>query len=128
MRHRKAKLVDPLQYEMSIMDEDLANYEPSFAWEMGPASPKQLQTLEKFGILPDVVETMGKASMLLDRLIKRRENGLTTPKQIRFLEQKGFKHVGTWSFESASKMIGIIAQHNWRVPWDIDPETYCPEA
>lgn len=128
MRHRKAKLVDPLQYEMSIMDEDLSNYEPSFVWEMGPASPKQLQTLEKFGILPDVVETMGKASMLLDRLIKRREEGLTTPKQIRFLEQKGFRHVGTWSFAAASKMIGIIAQHNWRVPWDIDPETYCPEA
>ena len=128
MRHRKAKLVDPLQYEMSIMDEDLANYEPSFAWEMGPASPKQLQALEKFGIMPDVVESMGKASMLLDRLIKRKENGLTTPKQIRFLEQKGFLHVGTWSFEAASKMIGIIAKHNWRVPWNIDPETYCPEA
>ena len=27
MKHRKRKLVDPLQFEMSIQAEDLANYE-----------------------------------------------------------------------------------------------------
>ena len=128
MRRRKRKLVDPLQYEMSIMDEDLVNYEPSFAWEMGPASAKQLQALEKFGIFTDSIECAGKASMLLDRLIKRKENGLTTPKQIRFLENKGFQHVGTWAFETASKMIARIAANNWMVPWDVDPEEYVPEA
>ena len=128
MRRRKRKLVDPLQYEMSIMDEDLVNYEPSFAWEMGPASAKQLQALEKFGIFTDSIECAGKASMLLDRLIKRKENGLTTPKQIRFLENKGFQHVGTWAFGTASKMIARIAANNWMVPWDIDPEEYVPEA
>ena len=128
MRRRKRKLVDPLQYEMSIMDEDLANYEPSFAWEMGPASERQLQALEKFGIFTESIESAGKASMLLDRLIKRKENGLTTPKQIRFLENKGFQHVGTWAFETASKMIARIAANNWMVPWDVDPEEYVPEA
>ncbi len=128
MRRRKRKLVDPLQYEMSIMDEDLVNYEPSFAWEMGPASAKQLQALERFGIFTESIECAGKASMLIDRLIKRKENGLTTPKQIRFLENKGFQYVGTWSFESASKMIARIAANNWMVPWDINPEDYAPEA
>lgn len=128
MRHRRAKLVDPLQYEMSIMDEDLANWQPSFVWEMGPASEKQLKTLEKFGIYTEAVENAGKASMLLDRLIKRKESGLTTPKQIRFLENKGFKHVGTWSFNAATTMIGRIALNHWMIPSGINPETYQPEV
>ena len=128
MRHRKAKLVDPLQYEMSIMDSDLANYMPSFAWEMGPASQKQLAALEKFGISSETIENSGKASMLLDRLIKRSKAGLATPKQIRLLENKGFVHVGEWSFEAASKMIGRIAQNHWYVPYGIVPATYMPEV
>ena len=37
-RRKKAKLVDPLQYEMSIQAEDLAGYVPAFGWEAGPPS------------------------------------------------------------------------------------------
>ena len=128
MRNRKAKLVDPLQYEMSIMDSDLANYMPSFAWEMAPASQKQIDALEKFGISSETIENAGKASMLLDRLIKRSKAGLATPKQIRLLERKGFIRVGEWSFEAASKMIGRIAQNHWYVPYGIVPATYVPEV
>ena len=127
MRHRKAKLVDPLQYEMSIMDADLANYVPSFAWEMAPATEKQIKALENFGIMPDNIENAGKASMLLGRLIKRRQSGLATPKQIRFLESKGFLHVGTWAFDAASKMITLISQNHWTVPYYIVPATYTPK-
>ena len=128
MRNRKRKLVDPLQFEMSIQAEDLSSYVPTFAWEMAPASDRQLAALEKFGIFPDSVECSGKASMLLDRLGKRRDEGLTTPKQIRFLEQKGFRHVGTWSFDAASKMISRIHANGWRVPRGVDPATYDPGA
>ena len=45
MRSRKRKLVDPLQFEMSIQAEDLAGYVPSFGWEMSPPSDKQVQSL-----------------------------------------------------------------------------------
>ena len=51
-------------------------------------------------------------------------DGLTTPKQIRFLEQKGFRHVGTWPFEAARKLIHRIAANGWRVPYGIDPASY----
>ena len=124
MRKRKRKLVDPLQFEMSIMDQDLQSYTPSFGWEMAPASEKQIKALEKYGIYPDSVNNAGKASLLLDRLHKRQEEGLATPKQIRLLENKGFKQVGTWSFESARKLINRIAASGWRVPNGIDPATY----
>lgn len=124
MKRRKKKLVDPLQFEMSIQAEDLSSYVPAFGWEMGPPSDKQVKALEKLGILPDEIDNAGKATKLLERLDKRRMDGLTTPKQIRFLEQRGFQHVGTWQFETARKLIDRIAGNGWRVPTGINPATY----
>ncbi len=126
MRKRKRALVDPLQYEMSIQDVDLANYVPAFGWEMAPASDKQIKALENFGIFTDEIECAGKAKLLLDKLSKRRQAGMTTPKQIRFLEQRGFKHVGEWEFEGAKKLIDRIAVNGWRIPRGIDPREYNP--
>lgn len=128
MRKRKSRLVDPLQFEMSIQAEDLANYSPVFPYEMAPASAKQLAALEKFGIMPDTVQNAGHAGKILDRLIARREQNLTTPKQIRFLEGKGFQHVGTWPFDAANKMIARISGNGWRIPAGINPQTYRPEG
>lgn len=127
MKKRKRALVDPLQYEMSIQDSDLMNYIPAFGWEMSPPSNEQIKALEKFGIFPDEVGNAGKASLILDKLSKRREAGLTTPKQIRFLEGRGFKHVGTWDFDDASKMISRISANNWHIPKGVTPETYVPQ-
>lgn len=124
MKKRKRKLVDPLQFEMSIQAEDLAGYVPAFGWEMAPPSEKQKSTLEKLGIMPDEIDNAGKATKLLERLDKRRREGLTTPKQIRFLESRGFQHVGTWQFDTAKNLIDRIAGNGWRVPNDIIPQEY----
>lgn len=126
MKTRKRQLVDPLQFEMSIQAEDLSGYVPSFGWEMAPPSDKQLKSLEKFGIMPDEIDNAGKASMLLDRLHKRMTEGLTTPKQIRCLEKRGFRHVGTWLFRDAQEMIGRMAACGWRIPHGVDPAAYEP--
>jgi superfamily II DNA or RNA helicase len=124
MKRRKRKLVDPLQFEMSIQAEDLSGYVPAFGWEMSPPSDKQKKTLEKLGIMPDEIDNAGKASKILERLDKRRQEGLTTPKQIRCLEKYGFQHVGTWQFDTAKKLIDRIAANGWRVPRDINPLEY----
>lgn len=124
MKRRKKKLVDPLQFEMSIQAEDLSGYVPAFGWECAPPSDKQKKTLEKLGIMPDEIDNAGKATKLLERLDKRRTEGLTTPKQIRFLESRGFQHVGTWQFETARKLIDRIAANGWRIPADINPQEY----
>ena len=116
--------MDPLQFEMSIQAEDLISYRQTFGWEMEPPSDKQRERLEKLGILPDEITSAGKASLLLDRLQKRIELGLATPKQIRFLEARDFRHVGTWPFEAAKKLIDRIAANEWITPRDIDPQTY----
>lgn len=127
MRKRKRRLVDPLQFEMSIQAEDLADYVPAFGIEMSPPTDKQLKALEKFGIFTDDIGNFGKASKLLDRLKKRQTEGLTTPKQIRLLERYGFKNVGMWTFDSASSLINRIAANGWRVPRGIRPAEFKPE-
>jgi superfamily II DNA or RNA helicase len=126
MRHRKRSLVDPLQYAMSIAAEDLAGYEPAFGWEMGPASAAQLAALEKAGIFPDGIANAGMASKILDHLQNRRAGGLATPKQIRFLEGRGFQRVGTWQFDGAKELIDRIAGNGWRVPRGVEPGAYRP--
>ena len=128
MKKRKRDLVDPLQYEMSINAADLANYVPAFGWECAPPSDKQKEALTKMGIFPDEIENAGKAKLILDRLQKRRAEGLTTPKQIRRLEKFGFRKVGEWSFDEASRLIGRIAANNWKVPRDIKPAEYVPDS
>lgn len=126
MRRRKRKLVDPLQYAISIAAEDLVGYVPTFAWEMAPASTKQLEFLEKRGIFTESVKNMGMASMIIDRLKRRQDEGLSTPKQIRCLERYGFRQVGTWRFDDASALISRLAGNNWSVPHGISPANYRP--
>jgi hypothetical protein len=83
--------------------------------------------LERRGIFPDEIDSAGKAQLLIDRLQKRQAEGLTTPKQIRFLEGRGFQHVGTWTFDSAKRLIDRIAVNGWRIPAGIVPGAYKPE-
>ncbi len=126
MRRRTRRLVDPLQYAMSIAAEDLVGYVPIFAWEMAPASTKQLELLEKRGIFAESVQNMGMASMIIDRLKRRQDEGLSTPKQIRCLEKYGFLHVGTWQFEQANNAIARIQSHSWRLPYGFNAAEYRP--
>ena len=128
MKGRKRKLVDPLQFEMSIMAEDLSGYVPAFGWEMAPASDAQKAKLEKAGIYPDEIECAGKASLIIDLLAKRRDEGLATPRQIRQLEQRGFKHVGEWDMRDAHAMISRIQANGWRTPASVNPASYVPNA
>ena len=62
-----------------------------------------------------------------DVLAMRKLKGLSSPRQIRFLEGKGFLGVEAWSFEQAMAMINRIADNGWRVPSNINPQKYSPE-
>ena len=99
---------------------------PSFLSEQAPPSEAQIETLEKMGINASAIDNSGKASLLIDRVIKRREMGFATPKQIRLLESRGFRKVGNWSFEDANKMITRIAANGWRLPRGMVAKEYKP--
>lgn len=126
MRNRKRKLVDPLQYALSIAAEDLTSYVPTFPWEMAPPTERQLAFLEKRGIFAESVRNAGLASLLIDRLKRRQDAGLATPRQIRCLERYGFRQVGTWRFDDASALISKLADHNWRLPYSFNAAAYKP--
>ena len=128
MRKKKGRLIDPIQYGMSLSEEDLIDYEPTFEWEFMPPSEKQLSALGELDVDPERVPNAGYASVLLDRIKTRRENGMSSPKQIRLLERKGFRHVGDWTMSDASKLIGQIAANGWKTPNGIIPSQYKPVA
>lgn len=127
-KFKKSRLVDPLQFEMSIQAQDLSAYVPAFGWEMAAPTEQQLKDLEKNDINPGSVDNAGKASILLEHLSKRSALGLSSPKQIRQLEQRGFQNVASWSREQAKQLIDRIAVNGWRTPRSIDPRTYVPSA
>lgn len=127
-KRKKSKLVDPLQFEMSIQDMDLVNYRPPFGAAMQPPTDLQKQTLEKLQINPEGIESFGKAELLIDRIRQRQMEDMATPRQVRQLENRGFENVGQWSFEQARRLIDRIAGNGWKTPRDIDPHTYVPPA
>lgn len=127
MRRQKKKVVDVVQYELSIGSEALVNYEPQFAWEFLEPTEKQLSYLAKMNMDTDGL-TRGKAAALMDVMMRRQQCGMATPKQVRLLERYGFSHPGTWTFEEANSIIGRLSAAGWK-PWvaGINPKTYEPK-
>lgn len=125
-RSKDRKLVDPVYFGLLLDDDFINDYEPTFAWEMEEPTKRQLETLEKLGIRASAVKTKGLASKLMDKLTQRINLGLCTPKQMRFLEGKGFQNVLTWTMKEAGAMITRISANGWTIPAGIDPATYKP--
>ena len=112
-RQKKAKLIDPLQFFVAIGDMGLADYEPSFRWEAERATQKQIDMIRRNGIAVSDDLTKGAASMIIDRIITRRNQKLATIKQVMALERQGYENVGTWTFEQASRKISQLAAVGW---------------
>lgn len=127
MKNRDKRLVDPLKYVMSIQVPNIADFASSFGNDKPqPPTEEQAELLRKYGVNPSAVDSTEKAKALIDSLSQRRKQGLASAKQIRTLEQKGFKNVSSWSFEAANRMIARISASGWHIPNGIDPQTYIP--
>ena len=125
-RRKKRRLVDPLQYAFSAMDAKLAGYVPTFPWEQEQSTQEQRERIEQRGIFAPSDMCAGHAAALLQSLEDRVRKKLATPKQIRLLEQRGFREVGSWSFDAAQKMIARISANGWRVPSGVCAKNYKP--
>lgn len=111
---KKARLVDPLQFFVAIGDMSLADYEPTFRWETERATQKQIDMIRRNGIAVEDSLTKGAASMIIDRIITRRDQKLATIKQVMALERQGYENVGSWTFEQASQKISALAAVGWQ--------------
>lgn len=114
---RSRKLLDPLQYALSVNDDDLYDYEPEMPWESEPPTEKQLALLEENGFDRSTIPNKGYASKILDRMDQRYKAGLCTPKQMKFLQRYGYKNAGGWSRDAASATISMIYANNFRKPY-----------
>jgi superfamily II DNA or RNA helicase len=121
MRHKRQQLVDPLQYASSIGSATIS-YEPTMPAERAPATAAQVDALSKSGIYPGDVTTAGHAAAILADLARRKAAGMAQPRQIRKLEQYGWKHAGQLTMVAASKIIGRIAANGWRLPEGMKPQ------
>ena len=126
---KQKKLIDPLDFAISIGDDFLIDYVPTFGWEFEPATEKQLSYLNSLQIRTVDDMCRGKASALIERLNKRREMGLCTPKQANRLEKCGFKDAYKWTFEEASGMMSQLAAVGWKY-WKLPfaPRDYVPQS
>lgn len=112
---KSRKLLDPIQYALSVHDDDLQDYEPTMPWEENAPSKAQLHALEQNGFDVLTIPNKGYAAKILDRMFQRRQAGLSTPKQIKILSRYGYD-AGNWSFDAASATISAIADNGWRRP------------
>lgn len=109
---KKAKLIDPLEVFDVLGDIGLADYEPTFKWEMQDATQKQIRALERFGVDAEGI-TKGYACAIMDRLIKRANDGRATLKQVKTLKRFGYDPEN-WSFEEASTKMSRLAAVGWK--------------
>ena len=104
-RQRRSSVLDPLELAVTLNDAHLAEFAPTMRWHADAPSSKQLDVLACFGIDTSGIHTKGHASLLLDRLIMRRQIGLATPKQVRVLRRYGHPHPETATFEEAGAFL-----------------------
>jgi len=123
-RRKQERLVDPLQFERSTHTDSTP---PSWSLEALQApTEEQRKDLADAGINPLGIQSAGQAAALLATLTARRDDGLTTPKQIRLLERYGFRNVGLWTADQAARMITRIKASGWRCPRGIIASQYTP--
>lgn len=111
---RKSKLIDPIEFALSLHEVDLADWEPTMRWHRDPPSDGQLRALKQFGFDPAAVPSKGYASVILDRIFSRRELNLATPKQLHWLRKTGhpqpelatFAEARTWLDQQFNRRAG----------------------
>jgi superfamily II DNA or RNA helicase len=104
-RNRPSYVIDPLELAVTLNDDRLADFVPTMNWHDDPPTPKQLQTLRKFGLGTSGVSCKGHASLLLDRLFTRCQLNLATPKQVRALKRLGYGDAEMIRFSEASAIL-----------------------
>jgi len=82
------------------------------------ATRRQREALEKFKVERHVVDRLSfwDASVVLDKLVGRAKNGLSTYKQSKLLGRYGVD-TNSLTFERAQELIGRLVKNNWKGLW-----------
>ncbi len=127
-RNKQRRILNPLEVGLMLDDTNIADYEPTYQKDMDRPTEKQLDVLDRFGMDIDTITSKGQATLLIKTLIQRSDKNLSTLKQIRFLDSRGFQNVAKWTFDEASRMMTTIANNHWNIPSSINPKTFVPAS
>jgi len=113
---RKKEEKDLAEFCLTLHATELADWEPAVKWDSFPATPRQLEILEKNGFPLDAVKGRGHASAILDVIFKRSKQDLATPKQVRLLKRLGHPAPAQCSFSEASAYLSSRLPNKPRKP------------
>lgn len=99
---KKARVIDAMDYCLSVHDAATAEYQPVTKWETAPVSQGQREILAQWKIDPDSVRCAGHASKVIDTIITRQRMGLASPAQIRMCRQLGHANADKLTKDQAS--------------------------
>lgn len=102
---RQARMVDAMEYCLSLHNVEVADWEPTMAWHSKPLTDKQKELLTNMGIDPETVKGRGHASAIIDLFISRSRLNLARPKQVHWLRKLGHPSPDTATFEEASEFL-----------------------
>lgn len=102
---RSSQIFDALEFAVGIADPAIAEFVPTMGWHDDPVSSKQSEILARSGIDPGSVRCKGQASAIIDKLFLRRDLGLATAKQVRWLRRLNHPQPELATFEEASAFL-----------------------
>lgn len=103
---RKGRMIDAVEFCLSLHDISLAEYAPTMGWHEKRPSKGQMAMLSSAGFDPDSIRDRGHASAIIDCLMTRRKLGLATPKQVKYLRALAHPSPETATFAEASEFLG----------------------
>lgn len=104
-RGRDKRLIDAEEFSLSLNDSELWDYQPTMAWHSEPATQKQLDALNRFGIDTATISCKGHASKILEKLMARSSSGLCTVKQLHWLRKVGHPSPEMTTFTDAKTIL-----------------------
>jgi superfamily II DNA or RNA helicase len=85
---KKARLMDPVEFGLTVHADAVADFEPDKPWHYEAVSDKQRSIIERFGIKADGM-LRGQASALLDIIFARSKAKLANPEILKSLKAAG---------------------------------------
>jgi len=104
-KHRNSRTFDPIEFALTLNDATLAEFTPTMEWHFHAPSTGQCVLLTKLGFDPATVSCKGQAAALIDRVMLRRQMGLATLKQVRWLRKLDHPQPELATFEEASAFL-----------------------
>lgn len=114
---KKARVIDPLAWAVSVGDEQLKDYKPETAGDARPPTRGQLELLERHKMDTSKLTCFGQASKMIDRIVRRQQMGLCTVAQMNLMQRLGIYTKDTYllSLDEASQLIDAsLAEKNKR--------------